>query len=122
MFFIKQQQLENDLQNGIVGSYNDLYSALASMDGTYANAMTNLIASQSAANADLQQSMYSTMVKNAMTPVKVSTTGNSAATDMANKVKQRYNSGTSVDQLLSEMSDYSDEYIAQVFTKAGIPF
>lgn len=117
-----KMQLENDLQNGIVGSYNDLYSALASMDGTYANAMTNLIASQSAANADLQQSMYNTMVKNAMTPVKVSTTGNSATTDMVNKVKQRYNSGASVEQLLSELSDYSNEYIAQVFTKAGVQF
>ena len=122
-----RMQLENDLANGVASSYSDLYSALANMDGNYANSMTNLINNQSAASADLQQALYNTMLKNSLSPSNVSVSGstssNSGSTsNIVNRLKQMKQNGASLNQLLNEVSDYSDDQVAQMFAQAGIPY
>lgn len=122
-----KMQLENDLANGVASSYSDLYSALANMDSNYANSMTNLINNQSAASADLQQALYNTMLKNSLNPSNVtvsgSTSSNSGSTsNIVNRLKQMKQNGASLNQLLNEVSDYSDDQVAQMFAQAGIPY
>ncbi len=122
-----RMQLENDLANGVASSYSDLYSALANMDGNYANSMTNLINNQSAASADLQQSLYNTMLKNSLSPSNVSVSGSTNSnTDtklsLINRLKQMYQNGATIQQLLIEVPDYDEFQVAQMFAEAGIPF
>ena len=122
-----RMQLENDLANGVASSYSDLYSALANMDGNYANSMTNLINNQSAASADLQQALYNTMLKNSITPSSVTVSGSTSSdtgttSNIVNRLKQMKQNGASLDQLLNEVSDYSDDQVAQMFAQAGISF
>lgn len=121
-----RMQLENDLANNTVSSYQDLYNALGSMDGTYANAMTNLIANQNSTNADLQNTLFDAMLKNALTPSTVTTTGSNSggsnsSTTMASKVKRLYQNGVTPAEIINgELSGYSNEQIAQIFSAAGI--
>ena len=90
--------------------------------------MTNLINNQSAASADLQQALYNTMLKNSITPSNVTVSGstssnnNGTTSNIVNRLKQMNQSGASLEQLLNEVSDYSDDQVAQMFAQAGIPY
>lgn len=122
-----KMQLENDLANGVASSYSDLYSALGNMDSNYANSMTNLINNQSAASADLQQALYNTMLKNSLNPSNVTVSGSTSSnagstSNIVNRLKQMKQNGASLNQLLNEVSDYSDDQVAQMFAQAGIPY
>lgn len=121
-----RMQLENDLANNTVSSYQDLYNALGSMDGTYANAMINLIASQNSANADLQNTLFDAMLDSAIAPykVKVSSSGSgggNSSNTIAAKVKRLYQNGVTPAEIINgELSGYTNEQIAQIFSSAGI--
>ena len=122
-----KMQLESDLANGVASSYSDLYRALANMDSNYANSMTNLINNQSAASADLQQALYNTMLKNSLNPSNVTVSGSTSSnagstSNIVNRLKQMKQNGASLNQLLNEVSDYSDDQVAQMFAQAGIPY
>jgi hypothetical protein len=122
-----KMQLENDLANNTVASYQNLYNALANMDGDYKNAMTNLINNQSAANADMQNALFNAMLESALTPATVnvssSSAGGNSGTTLASKVKRLYQNGVTPAEIVNgELAGYSDEQIAQIFSAAGIDF
>lgn len=123
-----RMQLENDLANNTVSSYQDLYNALANMDSTYTNAMSNLINNQSSANADLQNTAFKAMLENAMAPTTLSVSGSSktsgsgnSGNTLVNRVKNLRDNGYTPTDIFNELrDDYTDEQIAQIFAEAGI--
>lgn len=117
-----KMQLENALANNILGSYQNLYNAFGNLDSNYASAMTNLINNQASANTELQQQLYNTLAKNVGTSSTATVSGSTSgiSQDVTNKVKQLYQSGYTAQQLMDQLSEYSDEQIAQIFVEAGI--
>lgn len=96
-----QRQLQNDLANGVIGTYDALYNALNSGANTYANAMQNLASSQVNNAADLAAQNYrnllNAMYKGTSTGTKAS--GNTGTANAGNdssiqaSVAQRYAAG-----------------------------
>lgn len=96
-----QRQLQNDLANGVIGTYDALYNALNSGANTYANAMQNLASSQVNNAADLAAQNYRNLL-NAMYKGTSTGTKASGGTGTANagndssilaSVAQRYAAG-----------------------------
>lgn len=127
-----RMQLENDLANNTVSSYENLYNALAGLDSNYTNAMTNLITNQSAANSDLQNIAFKAMLENAMAPTTISvsgsnrtsSSGNGSGTTMAKRVKNMFSNGSTVSDIAKELqtAGYSVDAIEQIFAEAGLNY
>ena len=121
-----QAQMQRDLANGVVGTYDDLYSALASGANTYANAMEGLAASQVGNAADLAATNYKNYL-NAMNKGTTSTTkksGSSAKTvdsSVANTIRSRVaasNVQQVAQELYNELGDY--ELVMDYLKAAGV--
>ena len=126
-----RMQLENDLANNTVSSYQDLYNALANMDSTYTNAMSNLINNQSSANADLQNTAFKAMLENAMAPTTLSVSGSSKTSGSGNssntlvkRVKNMRDNGYVAADIASSLAQegYTIPQIEQMFAEAGIEY
>lgn len=128
-----RMQLENDLANNTVSSYENLYNALAGLDSNYTNAMTNLITNQSAANSDLQNTAFKAMLQNALAPTSLSVSGSSlsssgnktsSGTTMAKRVKNALSNGSTLTDVTQELqaAGYSVEAIEQIFAEAGLTY
>lgn len=127
-----RMQLENDLANSTVSSYQNLYNALAGLDSNYANAMTNLITNQSAANSDLQNTAFKAMLENAMAPTTLSvsgsrgtsSSGNGSGTTMAKRVKNMLSNGATTTDIAKglQTAGYSIDAIEQIFAEAGLTY
>lgn len=117
-----RMQLENDLNNNILGSYQNMYNAFSNLDGDYTNAMYNLLNKQANDSADLQSALYSAMMKNASAPAKVSVNSTIASptTNAVNNVKRMASEGMTPQQILDNMTEYTDEEVAQIFMEAGL--
>lgn len=112
-----RMQLENDLANNTVGSYSNLYNALANMDGNYVNAMSNYITNQAERNASLQQALQQQIVANAL-PNSVSIDNSStAASTGITRAQQLINAGYSFNETVKQLlaDGYTNENIAQFF-------
>lgn len=126
-----RMQLENDLANNTVSSYQDLYNALANMDSTYTNAMSNLINNQSSANADLQNTAFKAMLENAMAPTTLSVSGSSktrgsgnSSNTLVKRVKNMRDNGYVATDIASSLAQegYTIPQIEQMFAEAGIEY
>ena len=116
-----RMQLENDLNDNVLGSYQNMYNAFSNLDGDYANAMYNLLMKQADDSADIQSAMYSAMAKNASVPSNVTVSGsNNSSAGVVNDVKRMHSEGMTPQQILDSLTDYSDEQVAQIFAEAGI--
>lgn len=119
-----KMQLENDLANQTVGSYDSLYSALGSMDSTYANAMTNLLANQASNASDLAAAAYAQMLKNTASKSSTVSGGTSGSINNTalNRARQLIGSGVSMDDAASSLYDegYSVDDISQIFANLGV--
>jgi len=120
-----QAQMQRDLANGVVGTYDDLYSALASGANTYANAMQGLAASQVGNAADLAATNYKNYL-NAMNKGTTSTTKTSGSkktvdSSVANTIRNRV-AASSLSQvaqeLYNELGDY--ELVMDYLKAAGV--
>ena len=119
--------MENDLANNTVSSYQDLYNALANMDSTYTNAMSNLINNQSSANADLQNTAFKAMLENAMAPTTLSVSGSSktsGSNTLVKRVKNMRDNGYVAADIASSLAQegYTIPQIEQMFAEAGIEY
>ncbi len=109
-----QRQLQNDLANGVIGTYDDLYGALNSGYNTYANAMQNLASNQVNNAADLAAANYRNYL-NAFNKGAASgaTTGAGNSANTANGDSSIYssilNSGRSVNEMLLELAKYMSQ-------------
>lgn len=117
-------QLENNLANNVVGTYDNLYGALASQDNVYANAMTNLLTSQAARNAELAAAKYkadlqANNVNTVSAPKKASTLSTTAK-----NLQDRFNNGEDVQTLAQSLvqEGMSYEEIAKYLEEAGIGY
>ena len=117
-------QLENNLANNVVGTYDNLYGALASQDNVYANAMTNLLTSQAARNAELAATKYkadlqANNVNTVSAPKKASTLSTTAK-----NLQDRFNNGEDVQTLAQSLvqEGMSYEEIAKYLEEAGIGY
>lgn len=113
-----RMQLENDLNNNVLGSYQNMYNAFSNLDSDYANAMYNLLMKQANDSADIQSAMYKNAMKNANVSSDVNVTGGSTG-NIVNDVKKMRDSGMSFEQIMDNLTDYSDEQVAQIFAEAG---
>lgn len=120
-----QAQMQRDLANGVVGTYDDLYSALASGANTYANAMQGLAASQVGNAADLAATNYKNYL-NAMNKGTTSTTKTSGSkktvdSSVANTIRSRVaasNIQQVAQELYNELGDY--ELVMDYLKAAGV--
>ncbi len=118
-----RMQLENDLANNTVGSYQNLYNALANMDGNYVNAMSNYVANQADRSANLQYALQKQILENALdgTP---SIDGATAYYDPegVTRAQQLANAGFSFDETVERLrlDGYTDKQIGQFFANAGL--
>lgn len=117
-------QLENNLANNVVGTYDNLYGALASQDNVYANAMTNLLTSQAARNAELAAAKYkadlqANNVNTVSDPKKAGTLSTTAK-----NLQDRFNNGEDVQTLVQSLvqEGMSYEEIAKYLEEAGIGY
>ena len=120
-----RMQLENDLNNNVLGSYQNMYNAFSNLDGGYANLMADLIAQQAGANADLQEAMYKQMVKDVgsvNTSANVSG-GSGGLQAVANNTRRNYEGGSTPQSLAQQLQNegYTTEQIVQIFKDAAIP-
>lgn len=115
--FDYQRRLENDLTNGVIGTYDNLYNALASGANTYANAMEGLAASQVGHAADLAAANYKNYLnaQNKATTSKKSsnslsvTGGNSSVTaNVATRLANGEDPGVLWTELIESGMDLSD--------------
>ena len=102
-----QANLHDYLANGVIGSYDDLYSALASGANTYANAMTNLAASKIGNDADLEAAKYKAYVNALAKENSSSNKSSSTTTDAANALANTLQN-TKVNSYVNEIKGMSD--------------
>lgn len=114
-----QAQMQRDLANGVVGTYDDLYSALASGANTYANAMEGLAASQVGNAADLAATNYKNYLNtvNSMNnaAIKANAKGSTAGTGGGDSsilaaIQQRLAGGNALTD--AEITDYLTQLTA----------
>lgn len=107
-----ERQLQNDLANGVIGTYDDLYGALNSGYNTYANAMQGLAANQVNNAADLAAANYRNMLNAANKASSAKTTtksGSSLSTtkgtdsSMDNAYRSRIAAGADLLTLIDEL-------------------
>ena len=126
-----RMQLENNLANNTVSSYQDLINALGNMDSNYTNAMSSLISNQSSANADLQNTAFKAMLENALAPTTLSVSGSSKTSSSGNssntlvkRVKNMHDNGYVAADITSSLAQegYTIPQIEQMFAEAGIEY
>lgn len=113
-----QRQLQNDLANGVIGTYDDLYGALNSGYNTYANAMQGLAANQVGNAADLAATNYKNYL-NAMN--KANNASSSSSSSSGNGIANRQ-SDTVISVIASKLKNvaYPKEYIKNLVAQGSI--
>ena len=114
-----RMQLENDLNNNVLGSYQNMYNAFSGLDTDYMNAMYNLLMKQADDSADIQSQMYKALAKDASVSGDVTVSGSNNANVVSN-VKKMLNDGATTQQILNSLTDYTYEEVAQIFAEVGL--
>lgn len=121
-----RMQLENDLANNTVSSYQDLYNGLANMEGNYTNAMNSFIQNNANNNAEIQNSVNQALLKNALASSGGSSSSSAArsgtATNGSRLVRAMISNGSNSEDIVSQLAseNYSPQEIAQIFAELGI--
>lgn len=125
-----QHQLQNDLANGVIGTYNDLYGALNSGVNSYANAMQGLAANQVGNAADLAAQNYSNYLDylyainkpKTTTTTTTNTSNKTVDSSVINQIRQMIASNGIPDTINKLMSEYGGDYdsIMELLQQAGV--
>ena len=112
-------QLQNDLANGVLGTYDNMYGALASGSNTYANAMQNLASNMVNNAADLAATNYKNLI-NAAYKGSASSSADSSA--YQNAVNQMVAGGAGKDEVYNYLiqNDVPSSTILSIMRAAGL--